>query len=66
MWNDGTVLCGRERPKRFWQNWTYNALNWTDLVCQPCVHVWLAPAEKLSLTREEHFSVPENVGGVHA
>jgi hypothetical protein len=45
MWNDGTVLCGHEQPKRFWMNWTLNALNWSDIVCQPCVDRWLHPTE---------------------
>jgi hypothetical protein len=66
MWPDGAVLCGHDQPKRFWQNWTYNALNWTDLVCQPCVQRWLHPAGQLPTSREEHFSIPEHVGGGHA
>jgi hypothetical protein len=44
MWNSGEILCGFTQPKRFWQNWTLNALNWSDLVCQPCVHAWTHPA----------------------
>jgi predicted nucleic acid-binding Zn finger protein len=53
MWSDGTVLCGQEQPRRFWQNWTMNALNWTDIVCQACVQAWTQPHSK-----EEHFSIP--------
>lgn len=45
MWNDGHILCGALQPQRFWQNWTYNALNWSDLVCPACVQVWLNPAQ---------------------
>ena len=45
MWTDGTVLCGQDQPKRFWMNWTLNALNWRDIVCQSCVNRWLHPAE---------------------
>lgn len=45
MWNSGEILCGATHPQRFWQNWTLNALNWSDLVCQPCVHAWLNPAQ---------------------
>jgi hypothetical protein len=45
MWSDGTVLCGQEQPKRFWQNWTLNALNWSDIVCQSCVDRWMHPTE---------------------
>jgi SWIM zinc finger len=63
MWNDGTVLCGQEQPKRFWQNWTMNALNWSDIVCQACVDRWLHPAGE---SREEHFTLAEGVGGAHA
>src|SRR4030095_998319 len=44
MWSDGQVLCGQSQPRRFWQNWTYNALNWSD-VCPACVHQWTHPAE---------------------
>lgn len=44
MWNDGQILCGATQPRRFWQNWTMNALNWHDLVCQSCVQVWTHPA----------------------
>src|SRR4029453_4374118 len=58
MWNDGTVLCGQTQPKRFWQNWTLNALNWTDIVCQGCVHTWLHPSGKLPTPRANHFSAP--------
>src|SRR3954451_21254723 len=56
---DGTAaLCGEMHPKRFWQRWTMNALNWSDLVCQACVHQWLNPASTLPTTRAEHFTVP--------
>jgi uncharacterized Zn finger protein len=42
-WPDGTVaLCGETHPRRFWLNWTLNALNWPD-VCTACVHVWTHP-----------------------
>src|SRR5262245_55469996 len=44
MWPDDTVLCGAVTPKRFWKNWSLNALNWPDLVCAQCVQVWLTPA----------------------
>jgi hypothetical protein len=44
MWFDGHILCGVTTAKRFWQNWTLNALNWSDLVCTACVHVWTHPA----------------------
>jgi hypothetical protein len=63
MWNDGTVLCGQSQPKRFWMNWTMNALNWSDIVCQACVQTWLHPSGE---NREEHFALPEGVGGAHA
>jgi hypothetical protein len=53
MWTDGTVLCGQTEPKRFWQNWTLNALNWSDLVCQGCVQNWLKPAGE---SRAEHYA----------
>jgi hypothetical protein len=43
MWNSGEILCGLSEPKRFWRNWSLNALNWSDLVCQPCVHAWTHP-----------------------
>src|SRR5262249_25966247 len=33
-WDDGTILCGTSNPQRIWQQWTRNALLWTDLVCQ--------------------------------
>jgi hypothetical protein len=66
MWQDGSILCGATNVKRFWQRWTMNALNWSDLVCQPCVHAWLASAETLPQSKEEHFALPENVGGEHA
>src|SRR3954469_4945790 len=55
---DGTAaLCGETHPKRFWQRWTYNALNWPD-VCSTCLHTWIHPAEWRAVTKEEHFSVP--------
>jgi hypothetical protein len=57
MWNDGTILCGATDVKRFWQRWNYNALNWPD-VCPACLHQWTHPAERLPVTRAEHFSVP--------
>ena len=28
---------------RFWRRWTLNALNWSDIVCQPCVATWTHP-----------------------
>jgi uncharacterized Zn finger protein len=43
MWTDGTVLCGERYPKRFWQNWNANALNWHDM-CKACVRQWTHPA----------------------
>jgi hypothetical protein len=46
MFDDGTILCGEKNPRRFWQRWTLNALNWSDLVCQPCVHAWTHPDGK--------------------
>jgi len=46
MTNSGVVLCGAVRPRRVWLNWTLNAANWTDLVCQRCVRVWKQPARK--------------------
>ena len=55
MWHDGTVLCGQSQPKRFWMNWTLNALNWSDIVCQACVHQWTHPAGE---SRAEHFALP--------
>jgi SWIM zinc finger len=67
MFPDGAIaLCGEQEPRRFWQRWTLNALNWSDLVCQPCVQAWLNSAEPLPTTRAEHFAVPESVGGSHA
>ena len=44
MWQDGTVLCGATEVKRFWERWSMNALKWSDLVCQNCVHAWLTSA----------------------
>ena len=44
MWRSGEILCGVATAQRFWRNWTLNALNWNDLVCQPCVHAWTHPA----------------------
>jgi len=44
QWDDGHILCGVTQPKRFWVRWTLNALNWTDIVCQSCVHVWTHPS----------------------
>jgi hypothetical protein len=43
MWPTGEILCGLTEAKRFWRNWTYNALNWSD-VCPSCVHAWTQPA----------------------
>lgn len=57
MWQDGTVLCGATDVKRFWQRWNYNVFSWPD-VCPACVHTWTHPAERLPVTRAEHFSVP--------
>ena len=63
MFPDGTAaLCGEQKPRRIWQRWTLNALNWSDLVCQGCAHAWLNPAERLPVSREEHFSVPADDG----
>jgi len=44
MRDTGHILCGATAVKRFWQNWSLNALNWNDLVCPACVHVWTHPA----------------------
>jgi predicted nucleic acid-binding Zn finger protein len=56
MFPDGTAaLCGEQKPRRIWQRWTMNALNWSDLVCQPCVQAWLNPAGE---SRAEHFALP--------
>jgi hypothetical protein len=44
MWPDGHILCGVTGVKRFWLNWTLNALNWSDIVCQACVQTWTRPA----------------------
>jgi SWIM zinc finger len=68
MWDNGVILCGATEVKRFWQRWTMNALNWSDLVCQGCVHAWLNPAEPLPTTRAEHFALPADdrqEAGVH-
>lgn len=49
MWPDsGAILCGAvlTPSTRFWQRWTLNALNWSDLICQPCVHTWTHPQAK--------------------
>ena|SRR2546423_185459 len=54
MWSDGHILCGATAVKRFWQNWTLNALNWNDLVCQPCVHAWTHPT-RAEEVRDEPF-----------
>jgi hypothetical protein len=35
MWDNGTILCGATEVKRFWQNWTYNALKSELLTHQP-------------------------------
>ena len=45
MWESGEILCGHTTTPttRFWRRWTLNALNWSDLVCQPCVHTWTHP-----------------------
>jgi hypothetical protein len=43
MWPDGHILCGAAGVKRFWLNWTLNALNWPD-VCPQCVYGWTHPA----------------------
>src|SRR4029450_541979 len=55
MWNDGTILCGQSQPKRYWMHWTLNALNWSDIVCQACVHQWMHPTGE---SREEQFAIP--------
>jgi len=44
MWSNGHILCGLRKAKRFWRDWTLNVLNWSDIVCQACVHVWTHPA----------------------
>ena len=44
MWADGHILCGVTDVKRVWQNWSLNALNWSDLVCPACVQAWTHPA----------------------
>jgi len=45
MWESGEILCGLTLfpAMRFWRRWTLNALNWSDLVCQSCVHHWTHP-----------------------
>ena len=45
MWESGDILCGHTPTPttRFWRRWTLNALNWTDIVCQPCVRIWTHP-----------------------
>jgi hypothetical protein len=47
MWESGEILCGCELTPstRFWRRWTLNALNWSDLVCQPCVQTWTQPQQ---------------------
>src|SRR5262245_10074077 len=40
---DGYPLCHDPNPRRIWCNWTLNAKNWTDIVCQSCAHIWLHP-----------------------
>jgi SWIM zinc finger len=47
MWPDGRILCGATDVKRFWQHWTLNALNWSD-VCPQCVHTWIHPAVRVA------------------
>ena len=48
MWPDGHILCGVTAVKRYWLNWTLNALNWSDLVCPACVQAWTHPAVKVA------------------
>ena len=48
MWDNGHILCGVATAKRFWQNWTLNALNWSDMVCPACVEAWTHPAVKVA------------------
>jgi hypothetical protein len=56
-WVDGiAALCGETHPRRFWIRWTMNALNWSDIVCQPCVHAWQHPVKPLPQTRDEFFA----------
>ena len=45
MWETGDLLCGHTLTptSRFWRRWTLNALNWSDIVCQPCVATWTHP-----------------------
>jgi hypothetical protein len=43
MWDDGHILCSATDVKRYWQNWSLNALNWPD-ICPTCVHQWTHPA----------------------
>jgi hypothetical protein len=45
MCETGAILCGLTPTlsTRFWRRWTLNALNWSDLVCQSCVHTWTHP-----------------------
>ena len=47
MWNSGEILCGTTLTPstRFWRNWTGNALNWSDIICQTCVHTWTHPTQ---------------------
>jgi hypothetical protein len=54
MWTDGTVLCGQDQPKRFWQRWNYNVFSWPD-VCPTCLHAW---THAVRVSREEHFALP--------
>jgi hypothetical protein len=47
MWGSGEILCGHTLTPytRFWRNWTGNALNWSDIICQTCVHTWTHPQQ---------------------
>lgn len=47
MWNRGEILCGKTLTPttRFWLRWTLNAMNWTDIICQPCVRAWTHPKQ---------------------
>lgn len=42
MHDDESILCGHTltSTSRWWKRWTRNALNWSDLVCQGCVHTY--------------------------
>ena len=54
MWSNGGILCSATAVKRYWQNWTWNALNWPD-VCPTCVHAWTHPARAKNEVHDEPF-----------